>query len=125
MQVARVRLPEIPGGAFPIAAHFGAFDPMARNLIPSNEPPPHMAPASPQLPVSAPDFSPVVADDEPEGVQWQRYVSALRRYKWLILLITLLGTGVGVVVTRFLKPEYQVQATIWIESPGRPMTRLT
>jgi succinoglycan biosynthesis transport protein ExoP len=90
---------------------------MARNLIPSSEPPPHMAPASPQLPVSAPDFSPVVAEEEPEGVHWQRYVSALRRYKWLILLITLLGTGIGVLVTRFLKPEYQVQATIWIESP--------
>jgi succinoglycan biosynthesis transport protein ExoP len=90
---------------------------MARNLIPSNEPPPHMAPASPQLPVGAADFSPVPAEEGSEGLQWQRYVSALRRYKWLILLITLLGTGIGVLVTRFLTPEYQVQATIWIESP--------
>jgi succinoglycan biosynthesis transport protein ExoP len=90
---------------------------MARNLIPSNEPPAHMAPAAPQLPVEAADFAPMGADEGTDGVQWQRYISALRRYKWLILLITLLGTSVGVLVTRFLKPEYQVQATIWIESP--------
>jgi capsular exopolysaccharide synthesis family protein len=92
---------------------------MARNLIPSNEPPAHMAPASPQLPVAASDLSPIPAEDGSEGFQWQRYVSALRRYKWLILLITALGTGGGVFATRFLIPEYQVQATIWIESPPR------
>ena len=90
---------------------------MARNLIPSNEPPPHMAPASPNLPAGAADFSAVSAVEESEGFQWHRYVSALRRYKWLILLITVLGTCAGVVATRFLTPEYQVQATIWIESP--------
>ncbi len=90
---------------------------MARNLIPSNEPPTHMAPAAPQLPVEAADFAPMVADEGTDGFQWQRYISALRRYKWLILLITVLGTGGGVVATRFLKPEYKVQATIWIESP--------
>jgi capsular exopolysaccharide synthesis family protein len=76
-----------------------------------------MAPAAPQLPATAADFAPVPVEEGAEGFQLHRYISALRRYKWLILLITLLGTGVGVVVTRFLPPEYQVQATIWIESP--------
>ena len=90
---------------------------MARNLVPSNEPPAHMAPASPNLPAAAADFSPVPVEEGSEGFQWQRYVSALRRYKWLILLITVLGTGIGVVATRFLTPQYDVQATIWIESP--------
>ena len=90
---------------------------MARNLIPSNEPPAHMAPASPQLPVAATDLSPITAEEGSEGFQWHRYISALRRYKWLILLITALGTAAGVLATRFLIPEYQVQATIWIESP--------
>jgi capsular exopolysaccharide synthesis family protein len=90
---------------------------MARNLVPSNEPPPHMAPASPNLPVAAADFSPVPVEEGSEGFQWYRYLSALRRYKWLILLITVLGTGIGVVATRFLTPQYDVQATIWIESP--------
>ncbi len=51
------------------------------------------------------------------GIPWRRYVAALRRYKWLILLVIMGGTGLGVLATRFLKPEYSVQATIWIESP--------
>jgi tyrosine-protein kinase Etk/Wzc len=51
------------------------------------------------------------------GIPWRRYVLALRRYKWLILLVIAAGTGLGVLATRFLKPEYSVQATIWIESP--------
>jgi capsular exopolysaccharide synthesis family protein len=51
------------------------------------------------------------------GIPWKRYVSALKRYKWLMLLVIMAGTGLGVLATRFLKPEYSVQATIWIESP--------
>ncbi|HXE58867.1 MAG TPA: polysaccharide biosynthesis tyrosine autokinase [Gemmatimonadales bacterium] len=50
-----------------------------------------------------------------EGVQWGRYLAALRRFKWLMLLIVILGTVAGYVVTRFLKPEYITSATIWIE----------
>ena len=47
-----------------------------------------------------------------------RYVSALKRYKWLIAVITLLGVIGGVVATRFIKPVYQVDTTIVIgESP--------
>jgi tyrosine-protein kinase Etk/Wzc len=60
-----------------------------------------------------------VAPLEPpsEGVQLGRVFAALKRFKWLILLITMLGTGAGILVTRFLDPEYTVQATIWVESP--------
>ena len=52
---------------------------------------------------------------------WARYVSVLRRYKWLILAVALLGSGAGVVATRFVPPTYRVNATIWIstDSPGR------
>ena len=32
-----------------------------------------------------------------------RYVSAIRRYKWLIAVIVLLGTIGGIVATRFAK----------------------
>lgn len=49
------------------------------------------------------------------GINWGRYVSALNRFKWLIIAITLLGSVGGVIATRFLKPEYYVRATIWIE----------
>ncbi|MFZ5623562.1 MAG: GumC family protein [Gemmatimonadota bacterium] len=58
--------------------------------------------------------------EEPEagGINWSRYLAALNRYKWLIVAITLLGSAGGVVATRFLKPEYYVRATIWIEPNG-------
>lgn len=47
-----------------------------------------------------------------------RYVSALRRYKWLIAIMTLLGIAGGIIATRFITPSYQVDTTIVIgESP--------
>jgi capsular exopolysaccharide synthesis family protein len=47
-----------------------------------------------------------------------RYLSALRRYKWLIAVIVLIGTIGGVVATRFIKPTYRVDTTIVVgESP--------
>jgi capsular exopolysaccharide synthesis family protein len=47
-----------------------------------------------------------------------RYIAALRRYKWLILVITLLGIVGGVAATQFIKPTYRVDATIVVgESP--------
>jgi capsular exopolysaccharide synthesis family protein len=47
-----------------------------------------------------------------------RYLAALRRYKWLIAIIAIVGTIGGVVATRFIKPEYRVDTTIVVgESP--------
>lgn len=47
-----------------------------------------------------------------------RYVAALRRYKWLISVIVLLGIIGGIVATRFIKPTYRVDTTIVVgESP--------
>ncbi|HDH02891.1 MAG TPA: hypothetical protein ENH15_01435, partial [Actinobacteria bacterium] len=57
--------------------------------------------------------------EEPTGVPWGRYIAALRRYKWLILLATVMGTGAAIVASRFIKPEYTATATIWIQSPTR------
>jgi len=59
-----------------------------------------------------------LAPPPPEpGIPWGRYISALRRYKWLMLAIVILGTSAGVGATRFLKPEYKATATIYIEPP--------
>jgi polysaccharide biosynthesis transport protein len=52
--------------------------------------------------------------------QWSRYISALKRYKWLMLFVVFAGTALGLVATRFIKPEYVVNARIWIAS-GSPM----
>ena len=43
-----------------------------------------------------------------------RYVSALKRYKWLIAIMTLVGVAGGVVATKFITPTYQVDTTIVI-----------
>ncbi|HEU5153559.1 MAG TPA: Wzz/FepE/Etk N-terminal domain-containing protein, partial [Gemmatimonadales bacterium] len=65
--------------------------------------------------MSAQVGAPAGDDDK---VNWGRYTAALRRYKWLMLLIVLLGTAGGVVATRFLPPIYTAKATIWIEDGG-------
>jgi tyrosine-protein kinase Etk/Wzc len=57
--------------------------------------------------------------EETPGIPWARYFSALRRYKWMILLIVLLGTAAGFGATRLMAPEYQVQGTIWISDDTR------
>ena len=47
-----------------------------------------------------------------------RYLYALQRYKWLILLLVIAGTALGLAITRFMVPQYFAQATIWIEPQG-------
>jgi len=58
---------------------------------------------------------------EETGLDWRRLLTALRRYKWLVLLTTLLGGASGFVATRYLPARYQAQATLWfeVESRGR------
>src|SRR4026209_2614391 len=58
-----------------------------------------------QPPGAAPDFA--------------RVISSLRRFRWTILGLTLLGLGGGIAGTRVIKPNYSVQATIWIETPNK------
>lgn len=61
--------------------------------------------------------------DGDKGPQWQRYIAALKRYKWLSLAVVVLGTTAGAVATKFIKPEYEVFATIWIQSEGAAAQR--
>jgi polysaccharide biosynthesis transport protein len=56
--------------------------------------------------------------EQPEAVNWVRLLTALRRYKWLILVIVGLGSVGGMLSTRLLEPEYQVGATIYINDGG-------
>src|SRR5690242_21871322 len=46
----------------------------------------------------------------------ERPLAAIRRYKWLLLAVVLLSTLGGVVATKMVKPEYEVRATISIQS---------
>src|SRR5512132_4212344 len=50
----------------------------------------------------------------------ERPISAIRRYKWLVLGVVALAIVGGLVATRSVKPKYEVRATIWIE-PETPV----
>src|SRR5688572_8220217 len=47
-----------------------------------------------------------------------RRTSALRRFCCVFARLTLLRIAGGIVATRFIKPEYEVSARIWIETPN-------
>jgi succinoglycan biosynthesis transport protein ExoP len=51
-----------------------------------------------------------------------RYLAAVARYKWLILLVTFVGAVGGVMFTKTVRYEYSAQATLWIEAPPRQQT---
>lgn len=50
---------------------------------------------------------------------WERYLSAVRRYAWGIIILTAIGGALGVVAARRIRPRYEAYSTIWInaESP--------
>src|SRR5437773_10104651 len=50
------------------------------------------------------------------GLDWRRALSAVLRFKWVILLVTLLGSAAGVAATRVVRPIYSAQATVWIDA---------
>lgn len=58
------------------------------------------------------------SEDSP-GTNLVRVLSVLKRFRWLILGMTLAGLGGGIAATRFITPDYQVSATIWIETPSQ------
>ena len=89
---------------------------MAGNMLPprSNEALVHPQPAAPPTP-----YDPAGALGEPApggGLSVGRIFSAIRRFRWLIIIIVLAGTGIGLVATHFIKPVYNVTSTIWIRS---------
>jgi succinoglycan biosynthesis transport protein ExoP len=48
------------------------------------------------------------------GPDWRRIFAAVRRFKWLVLGVVVLGTGAGFGVSRLIKPGYVARATIWV-----------
>lgn len=88
--------------------------------------PPNDYQASPDLPVPVPAPGAHVAaplalaqlDGEHRPIPWRRYFAALRRYRWLILGVIVLGTAGGMFISQRLSPTFVVQATILVE--GRP-----
>lgn len=52
-------------------------------------------------------------------MDWRRYVSAVLRYRWLVVLTTALGFGAGLLLMRFTPQVYQAQARVWAETASR------
>ena len=60
---------------------------------------------------------PLRPDSEPLA-EWRRYLMAARRYRWMVLGVTLLGTAAGVGLSLLLPPTYLARATVWIQVPS-------
>jgi capsular exopolysaccharide synthesis family protein len=54
-----------------------------------------------------------------ESLDWRRYLHAVRRYRWWVLALAVLGTAGGLLAGRLLPPRYEVQATLWIQTEPR------
>ena len=95
-------------------------------LDPEKQTPPPIIGDAAQLPEAIGDLGSDPFQEEPDEApfNWRRYVSAVYRYKWLILATTLLGGAGGFAATKLLTPVYQTSATVWIEGStdrnGRP-----
>lgn len=90
---------------------------MSGSLTPYNVSPESAVAPYPAYPAPYLDSS---AEDDGGGIQWSRYVAVLKRFKWVMLLIVLVGTLGGVIYARFLKAPYETSATLWI-SNGTPL----
>jgi len=49
---------------------------------------------------------------------YQRYLSAIGRFKWLVFAMVLLGLLGGYVATRYIRPTYDVQGKITLRDPS-------
>src|ERR1043166_8859496 len=91
---------------------------MSSTLVPNRTTQPPL-PDDPDKSTGLESYAPQPSEGEALGHTLSRLRATLKRFRWLILALTLGGTGVGIVATRFIKPDYEVNATIWIETPSK------
>lgn len=83
---------------------------MGESIPPHNIVPAH----APQLPVASWGNHEPPASIIPRP-PFERPMAAIRRYKWVILGVLVVAIGAGIAATRYVKPQYEVRATIWIQ----------
>jgi tyrosine-protein kinase Etk/Wzc len=49
------------------------------------------------------------------SLDWRRFIVAVWRYRWVVLLVAVLGSASGFALAHQIKPQYKAQTTIWIE----------
>ena len=62
--------------------------------------------------------SPSGSGGAPSSPGMGRYWQAVKRFKWIVLALTLLGTAAGMAATRFVAPSYEVRATMQLSEGG-------
>jgi capsular exopolysaccharide synthesis family protein len=81
------------------------------------------APAAPGTTDIAPlDLTPQPVAEEEEGggggAKLRRYWAAIKRFRWLIVILAAVGTAAGVAATRFIEPVYEARGALWIADVG-------
>ncbi|HEX3157821.1 MAG TPA: polysaccharide biosynthesis tyrosine autokinase [Gemmatimonadaceae bacterium] len=96
---------------------------MSGNILPlPSAPEPRGTAIVPAATPALPAYYGTTTPPPPSGTsQFQRYLAAIGRFKWLILVATLLGATIGLIASRFVDPEYEVVAKIWIDNNGSPI----
>src|SRR2546425_6559024 len=57
--------------------------------------------------------------EEESDTDWRRIASALSRFKWVVILMVVLGLGAALGATRVLRPVYRAQSNVWVDVPDR------
>jgi polysaccharide biosynthesis transport protein len=60
-------------------------------------------------------FEPETAPEVGAPQRLKRYLAAVRRHKWVIIVVSLLGAGLGYGASHFVKPTYEAQTILWVE----------
>lgn len=63
---------------------------------------------------------PIAEDEEAGGggAKLRRYWAAIKRFRWLIIILAALGTTAGVIATRFIDPVFEARGALWIADVG-------
>ena len=56
--------------------------------------------------------------DGPAGgvIDWRRIVAAVVRFKWIVVVVVVLGTAAGLALSQLLDPTYAARATLWVDA---------
>src|SRR3989304_794585 len=90
---------------------------MTGPLIPSHSDSPSSRRLTPSPAISSALTTPAEDLSSEEGTgQFTRIVAAIRRFAWLIGLVTVVGTAGGILLSSLLQPTYGVEATIYLQN---------